>query len=70
MFLSQFNVKIASLSLSRYTVSGRALTLLDWDRVPPRGLLDATPNDRNARKARVVKLYPPPRRPTALNQND
>ena len=56
MLLSKFNVKIASLGLSRDRVSGRALAPLNLDPVPAREILEAIRNDREVRKARVVKL--------------
>ncbi|HXG46353.1 MAG TPA: phosphoglycerate dehydrogenase [Methylomirabilota bacterium] len=50
------NVNIASMSLSRDTVGGEALTVLNLDSVPPPALLAEIAQDPNISNVRVVKL--------------
>ena len=54
--LSKHNVNIASMSLSRDTVGGRALTVLNLDSVPPPEVLHELQKDRDIRNVNVVKL--------------
>ncbi len=54
--LSQHHVNIASMSLSRDTEGGRALTVLNLDSVPPAEVLDRLEKDPDIRNVNVVKL--------------
>jgi len=54
--LGRHNVNIASMSLTRDTVGGRALTVLNLDSVPPPEVLDELQKDPNIRNVNVVKL--------------
>jgi D-3-phosphoglycerate dehydrogenase len=54
--LGRHNVNIASMSLTRDTVGGRALTVLNLDSVPPAGVLDQLQKDPDIRNVNVVKL--------------
>jgi D-3-phosphoglycerate dehydrogenase / 2-oxoglutarate reductase len=54
--LSKYNVNIASMSLSRDTAGGKALTVLNLDSVPPTELLDDLQQDPDIRNVNVVKL--------------
>ena len=44
------------MSLSRDTVGGYALTVLNLDSVPPQGLLDEVQKDPDISNVRVAKL--------------
>jgi D-3-phosphoglycerate dehydrogenase / 2-oxoglutarate reductase len=54
--LAQHKVNIASMSLSRDTVGGQALTVLNLDSVPPQSVLDELKADAAISNVRVVKL--------------
>src|SRR3989442_3048931 len=54
--MSRHNVNIASMSLSRDTAGGHALTVLNLDSVPPPELLDEIQKDPDISNIRVVKL--------------
>ncbi|HWH72316.1 MAG TPA: ACT domain-containing protein, partial [Candidatus Sulfotelmatobacter sp.] len=54
--LSRHNVNIASMSLTRDTAGGHALTVLNLDSVPPTELLDQLEKDPDIRNVNVVKL--------------
>ena len=54
--LGRHNVNIASMSLTRDTVGGRALTVLNLDSVPPAGVLDELQKDPDIGNVNVVKL--------------
>ncbi|MEO7297232.1 MAG: phosphoglycerate dehydrogenase, partial [Verrucomicrobiota bacterium] len=54
--MSKHNVNIASMSLSRDSAGGNALTILNLDSVPPRSLLDEIEKDPDISNVRVVKL--------------
>ncbi len=54
--LGRHNVNIASMSLTRDTVGGHALTVLNLDSVPPAEVLDELQKDPDIRNVNVVKL--------------
>lgn len=54
--LSKHKVNIASMSLSRDTEGGHALTVLNLDSVPPAELLEELQKDPDIRNVNVVKL--------------
>ncbi len=54
--MGRHNVNIASMSLSRDTVGGRALTVLNLDSVPPREVMDEIQKDPNISNVKVVEL--------------
>jgi D-3-phosphoglycerate dehydrogenase len=54
--LAKHKVNIASMSLSRDTVGGHALTVLNLDSVPPTELLEELQKDPDIRNVNVVKL--------------
>ena len=54
--LSRHNVNIASMSLSRDTVGGKALTVLNLDSVPPAEVMDEIQRDPDISNVKVVKL--------------
>lgn len=54
--MGRHNVNIASMSLSRDTAGGEALTVLNLDSVPPPALLDELAKDADISNVRVVKL--------------
>lgn len=54
--LSKHKVNIASMSLTRDTAGGRALTVLNLDSVPPGQVLDELAKDPDIRNVNVVKL--------------
>lgn len=54
--MGKANVNIASMSLSRDTQGGYALTVLNLDSVPPQAVLDEIQRDPNISNVRVVKL--------------
>ena len=54
--LSKHQVNIASMSLSRDTAGGHALTVLNLDSVPPAELLEELQKDPDIRNVNVVKL--------------
>lgn len=54
--LARHKVNIASMSLTRDTVGGHALTVLNLDSVPPAGVLNELQKDPDIRNVRVVKL--------------
>jgi D-3-phosphoglycerate dehydrogenase len=54
--LAQHNVNIASMSLSRDTAGGYALTALNLDSVPPAGFLEELHRDPDISNVEVVKL--------------
>jgi len=54
--LAKHKVNIASMSLSRDTVGGHALTVLNLDSVPPKEVLDEIRNDPDISNVVVVKL--------------
>ena len=54
--MGRYKVNIASMSLSRDTVGGYALTVLNLDSVPPRALMDEIQSDPDISNVKVVKL--------------
>jgi len=54
--MGRHKVNIASVSLSRDTVGGYALTVLNLDSVPPQALLDEIQSDPDISNVKVVKL--------------
>src|SRR5262249_54773438 len=56
MLMARHNVNIASMSLSRDSVGGQALTILNLDSVPPQALLDEIAKDTDISNVRVVTL--------------
>lgn len=54
--LGQHHINIASMSLSRDSVGGQALTVLNLDSVPPGKLLEQIQKDPDISNVRVVKL--------------
>jgi D-3-phosphoglycerate dehydrogenase len=54
--MSRHNVNIASMSLSRDTAGGHALTVLNLDSEPPPALLEEAQKDPDISNVRVVKL--------------
>jgi D-3-phosphoglycerate dehydrogenase / 2-oxoglutarate reductase len=54
--MGRHNVNIASMSLSRDTVGGYALTVLNLDSVPPPEVMDEIQRDPDISNVRVVKL--------------
>jgi len=54
--MGRYKVNIASMSLTRDTVGGYALTVLNLDSVPPRELLDEMQKDPDISNVKVVKL--------------
>ena len=54
--LARHKVNIASMSLSRDTVGGHALTVLNLDSVPPREFLEEIRKDPDISNVEVVKL--------------
>ena len=54
--LGRHNVNIASMSLTRDTEGGRALTVLNLDSVPPPEVLGELDRDPDIRNVNVVKL--------------
>ncbi len=54
--LGKHNVNIASMSLTRDTEGGRALTVLNLDSVPPPEVLEQLQNDPDIRNVNVAKL--------------
>lgn len=54
--LSQHQVNIASMSLSRDQAGGHALTVLNLDSVPPQGVLDQLERDPDIRNVHVIQL--------------
>src|SRR5437899_3211198 len=54
--IGKAKVNIASMSLSRDTAGGQALTVLNLDSVPPQELLDEIQKDPDISDVRVVKL--------------
>ena len=54
--MSRHNVNIASMSLSRDTLGGQALTVLNLDSVPPSEVLDEIQRDPDISNVKVVQL--------------
>ena len=54
--MGRHNVNIATMSLSRDTIGGQALTVLNLDSVPPPELLEEMQRDPDISNIRVVKL--------------
>jgi D-3-phosphoglycerate dehydrogenase len=54
--MGKHKVNIASMSLSRNTVGGEALTVLNLDSVPPQALLDEVQKDADISNVKVVTL--------------
>ena len=54
--LARHKVNIASMSLSRDTAGGHALTVLNLDSVPPAEVLDEIQNDPDISNVTVVRL--------------
>jgi len=54
--LGRHKVNIASMSLSRDTAGGKALTVLSLDSVPPQALLDELKKDADISNVKVVTL--------------
>jgi D-3-phosphoglycerate dehydrogenase len=54
--LGRHNVNIASMSLTRDTAGGLALTVLHLDSVPPQALLDEIKKDHDISNVKVVQL--------------
>jgi D-3-phosphoglycerate dehydrogenase len=54
--LGKHKVNIASMSLSRDTVGGSALTVLSLDSAPPQALLDELQKDSDITNVKIIKL--------------
>ena len=54
--MARYNLNIASMSLSRDTAGGHALTVLNLDSVPPQELLDEIQKDPDISNVKVVRL--------------
>ena len=54
--MARYKVNIASMSLSRDTAGGHALTVLNLDSVPPSELLEEIQKDPDITNVKVVKL--------------
>ena len=54
--LGKHGVNIASLSLSRDSAGGQALSVFQLDTVPPQGMLDEIGRDADISNIRVIKL--------------
>jgi D-3-phosphoglycerate dehydrogenase / 2-oxoglutarate reductase len=54
--LAKYKVNIASMSLGRDTVGGKALTVLSLDSVPPQPLLEELKKDADISNVKVVRL--------------
>ena len=54
--IGKHKVNIASMTLSRDTVGGRALTVLNLDSVPPAAVIEELRQDPDIGDVRVVKL--------------
>ena len=54
--MAKHNLNIASMSLSRDTVGGQALTVLNLDSVPPPEVLGEIQKDPDISNVKVVKL--------------
>jgi D-3-phosphoglycerate dehydrogenase len=54
--MGRHNINIASMSLSRDTAGGQALTVLNLDSVPPAEVLDEIQKDPDISNVKVVKL--------------
>jgi D-3-phosphoglycerate dehydrogenase len=54
--LARHNVNIASMSLTRDTAGGLALTVLNLDSAPPQAVLDELNNDADISNVKVVRL--------------
>jgi D-3-phosphoglycerate dehydrogenase len=54
--MAKHNVNIASMSLNRDAVGGKALTVLNLDSVPPAALIEEIQKDPDISNVRVVKL--------------
>ena len=54
--MGKHNLNIASMSLSRDTAGGHALTVLNLDSVPPQEVLDEIQKDPDISNVKVVKL--------------
>jgi len=54
--LGKHHVNIASMSLSRDTAGGLALTVLSLDSAPPQAMLDELKKDHDISNVKVVKL--------------
>ncbi|MDB6052943.1 MAG: D-3-phosphoglycerate dehydrogenase [Verrucomicrobiales bacterium] len=54
--MGKHNVNIASMSLSRENVGGKALTVLNLDSVPPASVLEEIQKDPDISNVRIVKL--------------
>ncbi len=54
--LARHKVNIASMSLSRDTAGGLALTVLNLDSVPPQPVLDELQKDNDISNIKVIKL--------------
>jgi D-3-phosphoglycerate dehydrogenase / 2-oxoglutarate reductase len=54
--LGKHQVNIASMSLSRDTAGGRALTVLSLDSIPPQAVLDELQKDTDISNVKVVTL--------------
>ena len=54
--MARHNLNIASMSLSRDTAGGHALTVLNLDSVPPQQLLDEIQKDPDISNVKVVRL--------------
>jgi D-3-phosphoglycerate dehydrogenase len=54
--MGKHKVNIASMSLSRNTAGGEALTVLNLDSVPPQELLDEIAKDKDISNVKVVTL--------------
>jgi D-3-phosphoglycerate dehydrogenase len=54
--MSQHGVNIASMSLTRDSAGGQALTVLNLDSVPPQALIEELQKDPDISNVKVVKL--------------
>lgn len=54
--LAKYNVNIANMSLTRDTVGGLALTVLNLDSVPPQGVVEELQKDSDISNVKLVRL--------------
>lgn len=54
--MGQYQVNIASMSLSREQIGGLALTVLNLDSIPPQELIDEVQKDPDISNVKIVKL--------------
>jgi len=56
MLLAKYKVNIANMSLTRDTIGGLALTVLNLDSVPPQAVLEELQKDNDISNVKVVRL--------------